>query len=60
VRNGEPEAEESGSPVGAEAYRLPECRAMGVSRSTVRYESLRPSKEPLRARLRESAAVRVS
>ncbi len=46
-----------------EAYRLPErraCRAMGVSRSTVPYESLRPSREPLRARLRESAAVATS
>ena len=46
-----------------EAYRLPErraCRAMGVSRSTVRYESVRPLREPLRARLKELAAVRVS
>ncbi len=33
---------------------------MGISRSTVRYESVRPSREPLRARLRELAAVRVS
>ncbi len=46
-----------------EAYRLPErraCRAMGVSRSTVRYKSVKPPREPLRARLRELAAVRVS
>lgn len=33
---------------------------MGVSRSTVRYKSVRPSRAPLRARLRELAAVRVS
>ena len=33
---------------------------MGFSRSTVRYESVRPSREPLRARLKELAAVRVS
>ena len=33
---------------------------MGVSRSTVRYQSVRPSRAPLRARLRELAAVRVS
>ncbi len=33
---------------------------MGISRSTVRYESVRPPREPLRARLRELAAVRVS
>ena len=46
-----------------EAYRLPErraCRAIGVSRSTVGYESVRPPREPLRARLRELAATRVS
>ena len=47
-----------------EAYQLPERRAcrvmMGFSRSTVRYESVRPSREPLRARLKELAAVRVS
>ena len=46
-----------------EAYQLPErraCRVMGFSRSTVRYESVRPSREPMRARLKELAAVRVS
>ena len=46
-----------------EAYQLPErraCRVMGFSRSTVRYQSVRPSREPLRARLKELAAVRVS
>ena len=46
-----------------EAYRIPErraCRIMGVSRSTVRYRSVRPPYRPLRARLRELAAVRVS
>ncbi len=40
-----------------EAYRLPErraCRAMGIPRSgTVRYKSVKPPREPLRARLRE-------
>ena len=46
-----------------EAYQLPErraCRVMGFSRSTERYQSVRPSREPLRARLKELAAVRVS
>jgi putative transposase len=46
-----------------EAYRLPErwaCRALGVSLSSVRYRSVKPSREPLRARLRELADVRVS
>jgi putative transposase len=46
-----------------EAYRLPQrraCRAMGVARSTVRYKSVRPPREPLRKRLRELASVRVS
>ena len=40
-----------------EAYRLPErraCRALDVSRSTVRYRSARPPREPLRARLRKA------
>jgi putative transposase len=46
-----------------EAYRIPErraCRVIGVSRSTVRYRSVRPPYNPLRNRLRELAAVRVS
>jgi len=46
-----------------EAYRIPErraCRVLRVSRSTVRYRSKRPSYEPLRARLRQLAAARVS
>ena len=46
-----------------EAYRIPErraCRILGVSRATVRYRSVRPPYKPLRARLRELAAVRVS
>jgi putative transposase len=46
-----------------EAYRIPErraCRVIGISRSTVRYRSVRPPYTPLRARLRELAAVRVS
>jgi putative transposase len=45
------------------AYRLAErrtCRAVGVSRSLVRYRSVKPSQEPLRRRLRELAASRVS
>ncbi|EFK97649.1 Integrase catalytic region, partial [sediment metagenome] len=46
-----------------EAYRVPQrraCRALGVARSTVRYASVKPPREPLRRRLRELAAVRVS
>jgi putative transposase len=45
------------------AYRLPErraCRALGAARSTVRCQSVKAPREPLRARLRELAAVRVS
>ena len=45
------------------AYQLPErraCRALGAARSTVRYQSVQAPREPLRARLRELAAVRVS
>jgi len=45
------------------AYRLSqrrEIRALGVPRSSVRYRSLRPRREPLRARIREIAATRVS
>jgi len=58
-----PTQRRSGVVWAREAYRLPErraCRAMGISRSTVRYKSVRPPREPLRARLRELAAVRVS
>lgn len=36
------------------------CRATGVASSTVWYRSRRPSQAPLRARLRELAATRVS
>lgn len=46
-----------------DAYGLGErraCRALGASRSSVRYESRRLSYEALRQRLRELAAVRVS
>jgi len=45
------------------AYGLAErqaCRAVGVHRSLVRYRSVKPSQEPLRRRLRELAASRVS
>jgi putative transposase len=45
------------------AYRVSErraCRALIVSRSSTRYRSVRASDEPLRARLRELAAVRVA
>ena len=35
------------------------CRAVGVQRSVVRYRSRRPSQQPLRARLRELASVRL-
>src|SRR3974390_1085807 len=34
------------------------CIALGVDRSLVRYHSIRPDDEPVRARLRELAAVR--
>lgn len=47
----------------AEAYRVPQrraCRALGVARSSVRYASVKPPREPLRRRLRELAAIRVS
>jgi putative transposase len=46
-----------------EAYRIPErraCRVIGVSRSTVRYQSRRPPHKALRARLKELAGVRLS
>ena len=36
------------------------CRALGVSRSSIRYRSRRPTRVPLRRRLKELAAVRVS
>lgn len=45
------------------SYRLSErraIRALGVSRSSVRYRSIKAPREPLRARIREIAAVRVS
>jgi putative transposase len=43
------------------AYQVSErraCTAIGMARSTLRYESRRPSQEPLRRRLRELASVR--
>lgn len=45
-----------------DVYRVSErraCRLARSSRSAVRYRSVRPRQEPLRARLRELAAVRV-
>src|SRR5204863_5006155 len=45
-----------------EAYQLSErraCRSVAVCRALVRYRSRRPSQAPLRARLRELAAVRL-
>jgi putative transposase len=45
-----------------EAYALSErraCRAVGVWRSSLRYESTKPPQEPLRRRMRELAGVRV-
>jgi putative transposase len=45
-----------------EAYQLSErrsCLAVGVSRSLVRYRSVRPCQDALRKRLRELASVRV-
>ncbi len=45
------------------AYRLSErraIRALGVSRSSVRYRSIKAPREALRARIREIAAARVS
>lgn len=44
------------------AYQLSErraCRAVGIYRALMRYRSRRPSQQPLRARLRELAAVRI-
>lgn len=46
-----------------DAYRVSErraCRAGRLGRSAVRYVSTRPTREPLRQRLRELAQVRVS
>ena len=43
------------------AYQVSErraCTAVGIARSTMRYQSRRPSQEPLRRRLRELAGVR--
>jgi putative transposase len=45
-----------------EAYQVSErraCRSVGVDRALIRYRSRRPSQAPLRARLRELAAVRL-
>jgi putative transposase len=46
-----------------EGFQLSErraCRALGVGRSLLQYRSVRPTQEPLRARIREIASVRVS
>lgn len=45
-----------------EAYQVSQrraCRSVGVYRALIRYRSCRPSQAPLRARLRELAAVRL-
>ena len=36
------------------------CRAVAVHRAMIRYESVKPSQEPLRARLHELARDRIS
>jgi putative transposase len=46
-----------------DAYQVSErraCRALSAHRSGVRYRSKKPAREPLRRRLRELAAVRLS
>lgn len=46
-----------------QAYQLSQlraCRVFGVARSSIRYQSVRPTQAALRARLRELASVRVS
>ena len=46
-----------------EAYEFPQrraCRVFGAVRSSIRYRSVRPTQEPLRARLHDLASVRVS
>ena len=46
-----------------EAYQVSErraCAATGVCRGLVRYQSRRPAQEPLRRRIQELAAVRIS
>lgn len=46
-----------------QAYQVSErrtCRALGAARSSVRYRSVAPPREALRARIRELAAARVS
>ena len=46
-----------------EAYRVSQrraCRALPASCSSVRYRSIKPARDPLRRRLRELAAVRLS
>lgn len=47
----------------AEVFQLSQrrvCRILGTSRSVIRYRSVRPSQEPLRARLHDLASVRIS
>ena len=46
-----------------QAYDVSErraCRVTAVARSTMGYKARRPTQEPLRTRLRELAAARVS
>jgi len=46
-----------------EAYQVSQrraCVATGVCRGLIRYRSRRPAQEPLRRRIKELAAVRIS
>ena len=46
-----------------ESYRVSQrraCGTFGVARSSVCYKSIRPTQEPLRVRIRETASARVS
>jgi putative transposase len=48
---------------GQESFQVSQrraCGAFGVARSSVCYRSIRPTQEPLRARIREIASIRVS
>src|SRR5262249_59055187 len=61
-KNGKARRPPGARALGSEAYQLSErraCRSVSVYRALVRYRSRRPSQAPLRARLRELAAVRL-
>jgi len=58
-----PTQRRDGVPWAQRRYQVSERRAIrarGVPRSTVRYQSVKPSREPLRARIRELAGLRSS